>query len=441
MNKKIFGTDGIRNLSSDEIFNDHSLSILSRSLLKDKNNLKIVIARDTRESSQKIEKILVKNLVNNGGKVYLAGLIPTPVLSYIVKSLKYDLGIVISASHNQYNYNGLKFFNKKGEKISFKEEKKIEKYFFNPDKNRTIIGKKGNIFKSNKLSNNYVKKLVSIFKNKIKLNNHKIIIDCANGATFKIIKTIYKKLKINCVYINDKPNGKNINLNCGSLFPNNLKKKVLSMSADFGVSFDGDGDRLICCDEVGNIIDGDKILSSLIKFFYKKKKIKCVVGTLMSNKGFEDFVKDLGIKFYRSNVGDRFVYDLIKKKKGFIGGEQSGHIILNNFGPSGDGILIATYLLMILSLSGEKASDIFENYKNYHQYQENIFFKDSNKLKKIKFINFLKNHNNKLINGNRVLVRLSGTEPVIRLLIEGRKFSIINNLAKLLKTRIKKLIK
>ena len=377
--------------------------------------------------------------MNNGANVYLIGLAPTPVLSYIVKKFKYDLGIVISASHNQYKYNGLKFFNKNGEKISTTYEKKIEKDFFNPLK-REIFTSKGKIFKSNKLLNHYVEKIIFLFKKKIKLNNTKVIIDCANGATFKIVKTIFRRLRINSIFINDKPNGKNINLKCGSLFPNKLKKKVLTNSADFGISFDGDGDRLICCDETGNIIDGDKILATLIKFFHKNKRINSVVGTLMSNKGLEDFVKNLNIKFYRSNVGDRFVYEIMKKKKGFIGGEQSGHIILNNFGPSGDGILICIYLIMIISLSKKKVSDIFDNYKSYHQYQKNISFKDSNKLKKTKFIKFLKFYNNKLINGNRVLIRLSGTEPVIRLLIEGRKINIINNLATSLQKKINKFL-
>ena len=219
-------------------------------------------------------------------------------------------------------------------------------------------------------------------------------------------------------------------------------KEVKKKSADLGISFDGDGDRLICCDEKGKIIDGDKILACLAQYIFNKSKsgVNSMVGTLMSNRGLEKFVNDIGLKFYRSNVGDKFVYELMKKKDCFLGGEQSGHIILKKFGPSGDGILIALYLIKIISEYNKKTSEIFDLYNSYFQIQKNIKLKDSKYQKNKKIYNLLRFYNNKIIHNVRVLIRLSGTEPVIRLLVEGKKYSKIKLLAKKLDKKIKSII-
>ena len=442
MNKKIFGTDGIRSLSNDEIFNNLSLNTLSKAILKNNKNLKIVIGRDTRESSKEIESNFINALKNNGAKIFKVGLLSTPAISYLIKKLNCNLGIVVSASHNPYQFNGIKFFNKNGEKLSDSDESKIEKYFFKLTKKKNNNKNNGKIQIINNPFSIYKKKFTKILIKNNFSSKLKIVIDCANGSSYKVVKYIFSKININSIYIKDKPNGRNINYKCGSLYPQSLIKEVKKKSADFGISFDGDGDRLICCDEKGKIIDGDKILACLAQYIFNKSRsgVNSMVGTLMSNRGLEKFVNDIGLKFYRSNVGDKFVYELMKKKDCFLGGEQSGHIILKKFGPSGDGILIALYLIKIISEYNKKTSEIFDLYNSYFQIQKNIKLKDSKYQKNKKINNLLRFYNNKIIDNVRVLIRLSGTEPVIRLLVEGKKYSKIRLLAKKLDKKIKSII-
>ena len=442
MNKKIFGTDGIRSLSNDEIFNNLSLNTLSKAILKNNKNLKIVIGRDTRESSKEIESNFINALKNNGAKIFKVGLLSTPAISYLIKKLNCNLGIVVSASHNPYQFNGIKFFNKNGEKLSDSDERKIEKYFFKLTKKKNNDKNNGKIQIINNPFSIYKKKFTRILIKNNFSSKLKIVIDCANGSSYKVVKYIFSKININSIYIKDKPNGRNINYKCGSLYPQSLIKEVKKKSADFGISFDGDGDRLICFDEKGKIIDGDKILACLAQYIFNKSRsgVNSMVGTLMSNRGLEKFVNDIGLKFYRSNVGDKFVYELMKKKDCFLGGEQSGHIILKKFGPSGDGILIALYLIKIISEYNKKTSEIFDLYNSYFQIQKNIKLKDSKYQKNKKINNLLRFYNNKIIDNVRVLIRLSGTEPVIRLLVEGKKYSKIRLLAKKLDKKIKSII-
>ena len=442
MNKKIFGTDGIRTLSNDKIFNNLSLNTLSKAILKNNKNLKIVIGRDTRESSKEIESNFINALKNNGAEIFKVGLLSTPAISYLIKKLNCNLGIVVSASHNPYQFNGIKFFNKNGEKLSNSDESKIEKYFFKLTKEKNNYKNNGKIQIINNPFSIYKKKFTKILIKNNFSPKLKIVIDCANGSAYKIAKYIFSKININPIYIKDKPNGRNINYKCGSLYPQSLIKEVKKKSADLGISFDGDGDRIICCDEKGKIIDGDKILACLAQYFFYKSKPQSdsIVGTHMSNRGLEQFVNKIGLKFYRSNIGDKFVYELMKKKNCFLGGEQSGHIILKEFGSSGDGVLIALYLIKIISEYNKKTSEIFDLYNSHFQIQRNIKLKDSNLKENKKINNLLRFYNNKIIGSSRVLIRISGTEPVIRLLVEGKKYSKIKLLAKKLNNKIKNFI-
>ncbi len=442
MNKKLFGTDGIRSLSSDEIFNNLSLNNLSKAIIKNNKNLKIVIGRDTRESSKKIENNFINALQRSGAKIFKAGLISTPAIAYLTKKLNCNLGIVVSASHNPYQFNGIKIFNKNGDKLSNLDENKIEKDFFKLIEKKNIDKNKGTIQVIKDPFAVYKKKFTKILIRNNFSKKLKIVIDCANGSSCKVAKYIFSKINVNLIYIKDKPNGKNINYKCGSLYPQSLIREVKKKSANFGISFDGDGDRIICCDEKGKIIDGDKILACLAQYFFYKSKSKsdAVVGTLMSNRGLEQFVNKIGLKFYRSNIGDKFVSELMKKKNCFLGGEQSGHIILKEFGFSGDAILTALYLIKIISKYNKKTSEIFDLYTSHFQIQKNIKFKDSN-VKKNKKINYLlRFYNNKITDNARVLIRISGTEPVIRLLVEGKKYSNIKLLANKLDKKIKNII-
>ena len=442
MKKTLFGTDGIRSLSNDEIFNNLSLNILSKAILKNNKNLKIVVGRDTRESSKEIENNFINALKKNGAKVFKVGLLSTPAISYITKELNCNLGIVVSASHNPYQFNGIKFFNKNGEKLNDTEENKIEKDFFKLNNKKKIDKNNGKIQIINNPFLIYKKKFTKILIKDNFSSKLRIVIDCANGSSYKIAKYIFSKININPIYIKDKPNGKNINYKCGSLYPQSLIKEVKKKSADLGISFDGDGDRIICCDEKGKIIDGDKILACLAQYIFNKSRsgVNGMVGTLMSNRGLEKFVNNIGLKFYRSNVGDKFVYELMKRKDCFLGGEQSGHIILKEFGPTGDGVLIALYLIKIISKYNKKTSKIFDLYNSHFQIQKNIKLKDSTFKKNKKINNLLRFYNNKNIEDIRILVRLSGTEPVVRLLVEGEKYSKIKLLAEKLDKKIKSII-
>ena len=453
MNKKLFGTDGIRSLANNKIFDNLSLDIFSRAIVNNQRNLKIVIGRDTRQSSKVIEKMLINGLKKNGATIYLAGLISTPAISYFTKKFNCNLGIVVSASHNSYQYNGIKFFNENGEKLSDTNENIIENNFFKFEEDFKSLSSTTKYFgsKSNgkgqikKIKNPfliYKKKILSILKKKNLPKKLKVIVDCANGSTYRISKYVFSKININSIYIKDKPDGKNINYKCGSLYPQNLINEVKKRSADFGISFDGDGDRVICCDEKGKIIDGDKILACLAQYLFYKSRANqnAIVGTLMSNRGLERFVNKIGLKFYRSEVGDKYVYKLMKRKKCFLGGEQSGHIILKEFGPSGDGILISLYLIKIISEYNKKTSEIFDLYNSHFQIQKNIKLRDSEDQKNKRINNLLKFYNNKIIDNVRILIRFSGTEPVIRLLVEGEKYSKINLLAKKLQKKINSLI-
>ena len=442
MNKKLFGTDGIRSLSSDEIFNNLSLNNLSKAIIKNNKNLRILIGRDTRDSSKEIENNFINALKTNGAKIFKAGLLTTPAIAYLTKKLNCNLGIVISASHNPYQFNGIKFFNKNGDKLPDLDENKIEKDFFKLCDNKNKYKSNGKIQIIKKPFAVYKKKFVKILIKSNFSKKLKIVIDCANGSSYKVAKYIFSKIDINTIYIKDKPNGKNINYKCGALYPQSLISEVKKKSADFGFSFDGDGDRIICCDEKGKIIDGDKILACLAEYIFNKSRsgVNAIAGTLMSNRGLEKFANNIGLKFYRSNVGDKFVFELMKKNNCFLGGEQSGHIILKEFGPCGDGILIALYLIEIISKYRKKTSEIFDLYKSYFQIQKNIKLKESTLKKNKKINNFLRFYNNKSVDDVRILARLSGTEPVIRLLVEGKKYSKINLLAKKLDKKIKSIV-
>ena len=443
MKIKLFGTDGIRSLSSDKIFNNLSLNKLSKAILKKKKSLKILVGRDTRESSKKIENNFIKALARNGAKIFKVGILSTPAIAYLTKKLNCNLGIVISASHNPYQFNGIKFFDRNGDKLTQLHENRIEKEFFKLVKIRNEYQKgDGKIQIVKNPFKLYKKKFTKILIKSNFPNKLKIVFDCANGSSYKVIKHIFSKININSIYIKDKPNGKNINYKCGSLHPETLTNEVKKKSADFGISFDGDGDRIICCDQNGKIIDGDKVLACLTEYFLDKSKSKStsVVGTLMSNRWLEQFINKIGLKFYRSNIGDKFVYELMKKKKSFLGGEQSGHIILKEFGSSGDGALIALYLIKIISEYNKKTSKIFNLYKSHFQIQKNIKLKDSNLKKNKKIIRLLSFYNNKIINNIRILIRFSGTEHVIRLLVEGEKYSRIKILANNLHYKIKNIV-
>tara|TARA_Y200000002_G_scaffold166829_1_gene137631 strand:- start:2552 stop:3877 length:1326 start_codon:yes stop_codon:yes gene_type:complete len=422
---KYFGTDGIRGRVNSKHINGDMFFKFGLAAGKYFTNLKkkkqtAIIAKDTRLSGYTLEPALVSGLASAGMHVYTLGPLPTNGLAMLTKSMKANLGIMITASHNLFVDNGLKLFGPDGLKLSDKIQKKIENLIDSKvDKYLSDPMSLGRVKRLESGTNEYIKILKKKIPSNFRLKNMKIVLDCANGAGYKSAPKVIKSLGAKLIVVGNKPNGFNINKNCGSTFPIKLQKHVKKHRANLGISLDGDADRIIMCDEKGVIIDGDQIIAALAIQWKKRKILKGgVVGTLMSNYGLEKFFKRKNIKFIRANVGDRYVKEIMQKKKFNLGGEQSGHIILGKFATTGDGLLVALEVIQALN-KNTKASEFFNVFEKTPQILENIKIKNENILKKPKVKNSIKIAK-KLIKGHgRILVRKSGTEPKIRIMGES----------------------
>jgi len=397
-----------------------------------------IIAKDTRLSGYALEPALVSGLASAGMHVYTLGPLPTNGLAMLTKSMNANLGIMITASHNLFYDNGLKLFGPDGLKLSDKIQKKIEdlidskvqKYLSKPK----LLGRVKRLETGNA---DYIKILTKKIPKNFKLKKMKIVLDCANGAGYKSAPKMIKSLGARLIVIGDKPNGFNINQNCGSTFPNKLQKYVKKHKAHLGISLDGDADRVIMCDEKGCIIDGDQIIAALALQWKRKKILKGgVVGTLMSNYGIESFFKKKNIKFIRSNVGDRYVKEAMQRRKFNLGGEQSGHIILGKFATTGDGLLVALEVIQALNKK-IKTSDFFNVFEKVPQILENIKIKEDNILKKSSTKYAIKIAKRLIKGKGRILVRKSGTEPKIRIMGESKNKVLLNKCMKIIIRAIK----
>jgi len=381
-----------------------------------------------------------------GIEVILVGPLPTSALPILIKSLRADMGVMITASHNTYEYNGLKFFDSEGNKISKVLEKNIESIIFNKrkyDKISTLNYESGKAFRLEDAQGRYSEYLKSTIIEKNKLKKIKVVLDCGNGATYNIAPTLFWEIGCKVTSINNQPNGRNINKKCGAVDTRELSKKIIDIKADIGFAFDGDGDRIIAVDEKGKQIDGDRIIALFAKHYLKSKLLekKVVVSTVMSNLGLENYLKNkLGIKLIRTNVGDFNVVKEMKKGSYVLGGEQSGHIILGNYLNTGDGILAAIKIIEILSSEKYKASKVFNLYDQYPQIKIDLPIK---KKPNGFFNKNLKNivKENKTNNPNiRYLVRKSGTEPLIRVLLEGQDRDKVIKASEIINIQINKIL-
>jgi len=433
---KYFGTDGIRghvntkNINGDMFFKFGLATGKYFTNLKKKKQTAI-IAKDTRLSGYTLEPALVSGLASAGMHVYTLGPLPTNGLAMLTKSMNANLGIMITASHNLFIDNGLKLFGPDGLKLSDKIQKKIEnlidKDILNHLSKPNLLGR---VKRLETGTDEYIKILKKKIPKKLKLDGMKIVLDCANGAGYKSAPKMIKSLGAKVIVIGNKPNGFNINKNCGSTFPKKIQSNVKKYKAHLGISLDGDADRIIMCDEKGSIIDGDQIIAALAILWKKRKILKGgVVGTLMSNYGLENFLKDKKINFIRTNVGDRYVKEVMQKKKFNLGGEQSGHIILGKLATTGDGLLVALEVIQALNKK-VKASNFFDVFEKTPQILKNIKIKNGDILKKSSVKNAIKNAN-KLIKGQgRILVRKSGTEQKIRIMGESKNKALIKQCIK-----------
>ena len=424
MSKKYFGTDGVRGRVNQgningQMFFKFGLAAGTYFLNQKKSKQVAIIAKDTRLSGYSLEPALVSGLASAGMHVFLLGPLPTNGLAMLTKKMRANMGIMITASHNPYYDNGLKLFGPDGLKLSDQIEKRIEKLIDSRIIENLAIPKKlGRVKRLEDANENYVNILKKNFPRNFNLNKMKIAIDCANGAGYKSAPNLLRSLGARVYVTGTTPNGFNINSRCGSTFPKKIQSFVKKNKAHVGISLDGDADRVILADEKGNIVDGDQIIGMLATRWKRKKILKGgVVGTHMSNYGLQRYFKNMKIKFLRANVGDRYVKEKMQKNKFNLGGEQSGHIILGKFATTGDGLLVALEVLFAMR-KGKKASEIFNVFKPTKQLLENVAVKDKSIINTSKCKKAIKKASKLIKKQGRILVRKSGTEPKIRIMVE-----------------------
>jgi phosphoglucosamine mutase len=438
---KLFGTDGVRGKAGEFItpFLAMKLAMAFGESLESKTG-KILVGKDTRRSGYMIENALVSGLTAIGYDVIQIGPMPTPAVAFLTEDMRCDGGIMISASHNPYYDNGIKFFDNFGNKLSQNFEEKIEKRFF---ENNFALKSEKEIGKSKRIDDvigRYIVHIKSSFPSNANLSGMRIVLDCANGAAYKVAPTIFSELGADVITINDEPDGYNINQNAGAMHPEFLAKKVLEYRADIGFAFDGDADRLVVVDEKGDIVNGDRLLGALAYYLYKRQKLKnsAVAVTVMSNGALEKFLNDMGIKVFRSSVGDKYVLEAMKKSGLNFGGEQSGHIIFSDYAKTGDGLVSALQAVAYLIECGKKASEAFDLFELYPQVQTNIIVSEKIPFEEIDGADTILQSVEKA--GYRHLVRYSGTENKLRLLVEGKNEKeakkLLNGLKEFFKSRL-----
>ncbi len=409
-----FGTDGIRGIVNNDL-TEQIAEMVGNALARKKKKAKILIGRDTRVSGSFLLVAIATGALKGGADVVDVGVLPTPAISFLVKNKKFDYGVVVSASHNPKEYNGIKIFNSEGKKLSEKEESELERFFACPQTYSSL--KVGGFKSSPNLKNAYINYLKSISQN---LNGLKVVLDCSNGASYFTAPKIFKSLGADVIKTACSNNGKKINENCGSTHIENLKNKVLKERADVGFAFDGDADRIIAVDEKGDVFDGDKILYILAVQLHEKGLLNgdTIVGTSHTNTGLLIALNKKKINLIRTDIGDKYVIEAMEKMNLSLGGEQSGHIIIKPFLPTGDGVLSALQIAGIMKTKNKSLSELFDA-KLLPQINKNIVVEDKLKvLNNEKLSQSVLQISNEIAPVGRILVRASGTEPKIRVMIE-----------------------
>jgi phosphoglucosamine mutase len=427
MTKKYFGTDGIRGTANKfpmtaQVALKVGMAVAAK-FTDGEHRHRVVIGKDTRLSGYMVESALTAGFLAAGMDVFLVGPVPTPAVSMLTKSLRADIGIMISASHNPFHDNGIKIFDKNGDKLSDEIEKEIElmidsdidSHLANPDK----LGKAKRV---DDAKGRYMEFVKNTFPKDKTLDGLKIVIDCANGAAYSMAPTILWELGAQVVEIGVKPDGFNINEGCGSTHPELLSKTVLEHKADIGIALDGDADRLLIVDEKGQAIAGDKIIGLIAEKLHSDGNLKkdTVVATQMSNLALEEYLRYFGINLVRTNVGDRYVLEEMKKSGYNFGGEQSGHLVLGDYSTTGDGLVAALQVLAVLSGQEKPASEITNIFELMPQILVNVKYQKGEPLENPEVKNAILEAEKKLGNEGRVLVRKSGTEKLIRVMVEGK---------------------
>ncbi len=429
---RLFGTDGVRGEAGTFLSAEVAMKVAMAAGIYLKSKAvtnKILVGKDTRRSGYMIENAIVSGLTAIGYDVIEVGPMPTPAIAFITENMRCDAGIMISASHNSYEDNGIKFFDGHGNKFSSDAEKEIEEIYFDIQKLHDAQVTAKEIGKAKRIDDvigRYIVQLKNSFPVEMTLQGLRIVLDTANGAAYKVGPTVLEELGAEVIVLHDKPDGFNINDGCGALHTKDLCESVVKYRADLGIALDGDADRLVIVDEKGEIVDGDQLLGALGIHLNNQKTLKGggIVATVMSNQGLEDYMIENGLKLFRSNVGDKHVLELMKSEGINFGGEQSGHVIINDYAKTGDGLVSALQVLALLLTKKEKASKLLRPFPLYPQELVNIHVKVKKPLDKIKGLS------EKLAALDalhiRHLVRYSGTENKLRVLLEGKDAKVMN---------------
>ncbi len=437
MKSRLFGTDGVRGVANKDLspllafkLGRAGAQVLSK--LHEKPIM--VVGKDTRVSGDMLEAALIAGICSQGADVLKVGIMPTPAIAYLTRHFNADAGVVISASHNPYEYNGIKFFDKNGYKLPDAMEDEIEALLedTNGDIKSPIGSGVGKTYTKDAIRP-YVDFIKSVIDKKLKFKGLKVALDCANGASYQVAPIILEELGADVHIINNQPDGININVNCGSTHPESLCKYVKEIKADVGLSFDGDADRLIAVDEKGEIIDGDHIMAICGVHLKSRGLLKneTVVSTVMSNMGLEAALKNAGIQMVRAKVGDRYVLEEMLSSGYNFGGEQSGHIIFLDHNTTGDGILTGVKLIDVMVNENKTLSELRQIMKVYPQVLINVTVADKSSYDSNKRIQEIIAENQELLGEKgRILVRPSGTEPLIRVMVEGEQQDLIEKVAK-----------
>jgi len=426
--KRLFGTDGVRGVANIYPMTVEVATQLGRAIAfvfkQEKRRHRIVIGKDTRLSGYMIESAMVAGICSMGVDVMLVGPLPTPGIAFITSSMRADAGVVISASHNPYQDNGIKFFSREGFKLPDRIEHMLEAFVLEntEEGHRPTAAEIGKAFRIDDAIGRYIVYLKNTFPGEMTLDGIKIVIDCANGAAYKVAPEVFYELGAEIVTVGVDPDGENINEGCGALYPEGLAEKVKEHKADIGIALDGDGDRCIVVDEKGAIVDGDHIMAICAANMIKEGKLrgKTLVSTIMSNTGLEEAMKQMGGSMVRTAVGDRHVVEKMVQGGYNLGGEQSGHIVFLDHTTTGDGIISALQLLAVMQKEQKKLSELSGVMRTYPQVLVNIKVREKKNVKDIpRIAALLDDVEKELGDEGRVFIRYSGTEPLARITVEG----------------------
>jgi phosphoglucosamine mutase len=433
MTRKYFGTDGIRGRANEGKMTAEMAMrvgmVAGRHFTRGDHQHRVVIGKDTRLSGYLLESALTSGFISMGMDVVLLGPMPAPAVAMLTRSLRADLGVMLSASHNPFYDNGIKLFGPDGNKLSDEIEHELEEKMDN-GYNKHLVESE-NLGRAQRLRNalgRYIEFAKNTFPKNLRLDGLKVVLDCANGAAYRTAPSVLWELGAEVIVIGASPNGTNINDNCGSTKPVAMCKKVIEERADIGIALDGDADRLIICDETGQIIDGDQLMATIATNWHEEGRLKggSLVATLMSNLGLEKHMKSLGLGLERTNVGDRYVVAAMQKLGCNVGGEQSGHIVLSDFNTTGDGLVATLQVLAVLVEKGRPASSLFKLFQPYPQLLKNVRYNEASDPLADDHVKQAINDGESLLNGNgRVVIRKSGTEPLIRVMVEGDNDTLI----------------